>query len=157
MSVPDAKGLGQRRSTSAQRGRDSATACSCSMPRAATTCSRTSRTCPTADQWRAWVTLWDNLLEGRSRRRVLSMTAMRALPRETDEQNAQRMLGYLARRSGDSSRRTSGRGAAVRRRGACARSRACADTQSQKAAWFNAYRDVVLTPTARVARTRVAA
>ena len=41
----------------------------------------------------AWVTLWDNLLDVARRRRRSSSTPRSArLPRETDEQNAQRVL-----------------------------------------------------------------
>ena len=45
----------------------------------------------------AWVTLWDNLLEGQVPRPAFFDAALRALPRETDEQNADRVLGYLTR------------------------------------------------------------
>ena len=43
----------------------------------------------------AWVTLWDNLLERACRRRRLPRRGLRALPREIDEQNAQRVLAYI--------------------------------------------------------------
>ena len=45
----------------------------------------------------AWVTLWDNVLEGRVAAGAFIDGAMRALPAETDEQNTQRVLGYLSR------------------------------------------------------------
>src|SRR4029078_6748799 len=45
----------------------------------------------------AWVTLWENLLEGRVRAAALLDLGARALPREADEQNTQRILGYLER------------------------------------------------------------
>ena len=45
----------------------------------------------------AWVTLWDNLLEGRVRPGAFIDAALRSLPRESDEQNAQRVLTYIAR------------------------------------------------------------
>ncbi len=45
----------------------------------------------------AWVTLWDNLLEGRVAPAAFLDTVLRALPRETDEQNAQRVLAYASR------------------------------------------------------------
>ena len=92
----------------------------------------------------AWVTLWDNLLEARVRPGAFIDAALRALPRETDEQNAQRVLGYVARTFWkylpDTERVA--RSAALEttlRRGI-----ERAPTQSQKAAWFNAYRDTVL-------------
>jgi aminopeptidase N len=45
----------------------------------------------------AWVTLWDNVLEGRIAAGTFIDAAVRALPGETDEQNTQRILGYLSR------------------------------------------------------------
>jgi aminopeptidase N len=92
----------------------------------------------------AWVTLWDNLLEARVRPGALIDAALRALPRETDEQNAQRVLAYAVRTFWkylpDTERlaRSSALEAALRR------GIERATTQSQKAAWFNAYRDTVL-------------
>jgi aminopeptidase N len=92
----------------------------------------------------AWVTLWDNLLESRIEPGRFLDAALRALPRETDEQNVQRVLAYATRtfwRWLPAAERTM-RGSAVEsmlRQGL-----ARATTQSQKAAWFNAYRDVVL-------------
>ena len=47
----------------------------------------------------AWVTLWDNVLEGRVAPGRLIDAAMRALPEETDEQNTQRVLAYMSRES----------------------------------------------------------
>jgi aminopeptidase N len=92
----------------------------------------------------AWVTLWDNLLESRVAPGALFDAALRALPRETDEQNAQRVLAYVVRVFWRFLPREE-RGA----RGAVLETalRAGLDgarTQSQKAAWFNAYRDTVL-------------
>ncbi|HET7221414.1 MAG TPA: M1 family aminopeptidase [Vicinamibacterales bacterium] len=43
----------------------------------------------------AWVTLWDQMLERRASAAALADLALRALPLETDEQNVQRVLGYL--------------------------------------------------------------
>ena len=85
--------------------------------------------------------------------------AMRALPREPDEQNAQRVLAYVVARllAIPSAGRARSR---VRRRSrrCCARASSAGRTQSQKAAWFNAYRDVVLTRRWRgMARAGVAA
>jgi aminopeptidase N len=94
----------------------------------------------------AWVTMWDNLLEGRVGPAVFLDAAARALPRETDEQNAQRVLTYVGRAfwrhlSADE-RRTRGPALESMLRAGIDR----APTQSQKAAWFNAYRDTVLSP-----------
>ena len=45
----------------------------------------------------AWVTMWDNLLERRIEAAQFLTAAMRALPKEQDEQNAQRVLSYATR------------------------------------------------------------
>jgi len=93
----------------------------------------------------AWVTLWDNLLASRVAAAPLLDAAIRALPREADEQNAQRVLSYVTRLywrfipPEERSRRAPALEAALR--AGIDRGR----TQSEKAAWFNAYRDVVLT------------
>ena len=92
----------------------------------------------------AWVTLWENVLDGRVAPMALLDTALRALPRETDEQNTQRVLAYATRvfwRHLPADQRAA-RGPAleaVLRQGLDR-----AGTQSQKAAWFNAYRDVAM-------------
>jgi aminopeptidase N len=96
----------------------------------------------------AWVTLWDNLVERRIEPGALMVTAMRALPRESDEQNAQRVLAYTTRLfwrylSADARQAQAAALEDVLRRG-IERGR----TQSQKAAWFNAYRDTALSPAA---------
>jgi aminopeptidase N len=94
----------------------------------------------------AWVTLWDNLLEGRVRPGLFVDSALRALPRESDEQNAQRVLTYVVRTfwkylpDADRVARSPVLEAALRQ------GLQRAGTQSQKAAWFNAYRDTVLSP-----------
>jgi aminopeptidase N len=92
----------------------------------------------------AWVTLWDNLVERRIEPGALFTTALRALPRETDEQNAQRVLAYTTRlfwgylppdvRLAQTPGLEAVLRAGIQRSG----------TQSQKAAWFNAYRDTAL-------------
>ena len=92
----------------------------------------------------AWVTLWDNLLEGRVRPGVFIDAALRSLPRESDEQNAQRVLTYVARTfwkflpDAERASRSAALEAALRQ------GLDRATTQSRKAAWFNAYRDTVL-------------
>jgi len=92
----------------------------------------------------AWVTLWDNLMEGRVRPDAFVESALRALPRESDEQNAQRVLTYVVRTfwkylpEADRVARAPVLEAALRQ------GLQRAATQSQKAAWFNAYRDTVL-------------
>jgi aminopeptidase N len=103
----------------------------------------------------AWVTLWDNLQASRVDAAQLLDAALRALPREADEQNAQRVLSYVTRvfwrflPPGDRASRAAAIEAALR--AGLERGR----TQSEKAAWFNAYRDVVLTPDGVAWLTRV--
>jgi aminopeptidase N len=93
----------------------------------------------------AWVTLWENLLASRVGPLQLVDAAVRALPREDDEQNVQRILSYLTRvfwrfiPAEDRARRAPALETALA--AGIARGR----TQSEKAAWFNAYRDIVLT------------
>jgi aminopeptidase N len=103
----------------------------------------------------AWVTLWENMLEGAIAPGALLDTAMRALPRESDEQNAQRILSYAVRAywrflpAADRAARAPALEAALRE----GLSRAV--TQSQKAAWFNAFRDTVSTADGVAWLTRV--
>jgi aminopeptidase N len=92
----------------------------------------------------AWVTLWDNMLEGKISASDFIDAGIRALPRESDEQNAQRVLAYVVRAfwrflPDDARRSSSSRLEATLRTGIDR-----GVTQSQKAAWFNAYRDTVL-------------
>ena len=92
----------------------------------------------------AWVTLWDNLLERRVSPDAFIDAAARALPRETDEQNTQRVLGYATRafwRWLPSEERPS---RAQQLEPMLREGISRASTASQKAAWFNAYRDTVL-------------
>jgi len=93
----------------------------------------------------AWLTLWDNMLEGRIPPAALIDLAVRALAKETDEQNAQRVLTYLAHlywRFLPQEERLARAGAIERflRDGIVA-----ARGASEKSAWFNAFRDVVQT------------
>jgi aminopeptidase N len=92
----------------------------------------------------AWVTMWDNLVERRIEADGLLRAAMRALPEESDEQNAQRVLAYATRmfwrHLSPDQRRARGPALEGILRAGIGRGR----TQSQKAAWFNAYRDTVL-------------
>jgi aminopeptidase N len=93
----------------------------------------------------AWVTLWENLLESRITPSSFVNLAARAVPKETDEQNAQRVLNYLVRaywRFLPQEERLA-RAAALEQllREGVTR----AKTTSQKSAWFTAFRDVVQT------------
>jgi aminopeptidase N len=96
----------------------------------------------------AWVTLWDNMLERTIVPTTFVEAAIRALPLESDEQNTERLLGYLTRAfwaflSEDERGRTSPALERLLREGLDR-----ARTTSQKAAWFNAYRDTALSPAA---------
>jgi aminopeptidase N len=92
----------------------------------------------------AWVTLWDNMLEGHITSSGFFDSAMHALPMEPDEQNVQRVLSYVVRTfwrflpSTERSSRSAGLETLLRD------GLARAATASQKAAWFNAFRDTVL-------------
>jgi aminopeptidase N len=89
----------------------------------------------------AWISLWDQMLERRATARAVVDLSLRSLPRETDEQNVQRVLSYAeqaywkflpaAERAAMSSRLEP-----VLRAGL-----ASAKTSSLKAAWFGALRD----------------
>jgi len=94
----------------------------------------------------AWIVLWDNLLEARLAPAAFIESAIRALPLETDEQNAELVLGYLRRAfwrllpPEERERRGPAIEATLRA------GLAAAPTESRKAAWFAAYRDTVLSP-----------
>jgi aminopeptidase N len=94
----------------------------------------------------AWVTLWDNLLEGRVAAGPFIDAAIRALPEETDEQNTQRVLAYVSRAYWRylSQQERLARAAALEAALRAGITRA--STTSQKSAWFSAFRDDVLTP-----------
>ena len=93
----------------------------------------------------AWVTLWDNVVEKYINADDFMALAVRALPRETDEQNVQRVLGYTTRafwrnltprqRSRHAPRLEAMLRAGITR----------AATSSAKSAWFSAFRDIATT------------
>jgi aminopeptidase N len=90
----------------------------------------------------AWVTLWDQMLDGRVSASDVLALALRALPREEDEQNVQRILAYT--------NQAFWRFVPAAERVALAPTlelvlRAALDrapTSSLKSAWFSALRDV---------------
>jgi aminopeptidase N len=90
----------------------------------------------------AWVTLWEEMLEGKPAPEQLVDLAMRALPVEADEQLTQRVLGYLRNawwkflQPGDREQRQAALETILRN------GLAAAKTASQKSAWFGALRDV---------------
>jgi aminopeptidase N len=92
----------------------------------------------------AWVALHEELLEGDVRAPDFLDAAIRAVARESDEQNTQRILSYLVRTFWQQlapAQRAQRVGAleALFRDGI-----ARAATASRKSAWFNAYRDVAM-------------
>ncbi len=93
----------------------------------------------------AWVDVWENLLEARITAAEFLELAMHALPKETDEQNTERVLAYLVRAfwqflpPAERVRRAAALESLLR--GGIG----SAGTASGKSAWFNAYRDMVLT------------
>ena len=93
----------------------------------------------------AWVTLWDNVLEGRVEPGALIDAGLRALPDETDEQNTQRILGYVSnaywRLLPADGRIARAPALEAALRAGIAR----ASTTSLKSAWFSAFRDDALT------------
>ncbi len=94
----------------------------------------------------AWVTLWENMLAGHVTASAFFEAAQRAVATEPDEQNVQRLLSNLSRTfwtfltPAKRTARAANLEAALR--AGLDRGRSA----SQKAAWFNAYRDTVLSP-----------
>jgi aminopeptidase N len=94
----------------------------------------------------AWVTLWDAMLDHAVTPVDFVQLATAALPRESDEQLTQRVLGYL---NGAWWRHLSSAEREARAGGIeklLSDGLAAAKTASQKGAWFSALRDVALTP-----------
>ncbi len=94
----------------------------------------------------AWVTLWDQMLDRRASPAALITLALTALPRETDEQNVQRILNYAeqaywrflpaAERPALTPKLESTLRAGLSKAG----------TASLKSTWFSALRDVAQSP-----------
>jgi aminopeptidase N len=94
----------------------------------------------------AWVTLWDTLLRGDVRPEAFFDLAMRALPRENDEQMTSRVLGYATNtwwRFLDRDERST---RAARFESLLREGLGQAGTPSQKASWFGTLRNVATTP-----------
>jgi aminopeptidase N len=94
----------------------------------------------------AWVTLWDTLLRGEVRPDMFLDLAMRALPRENDEQLTARVLGYASNtwwRFLDAAQRDT---RAARFESLLREGLTQAGTPSQKASWFGTLRTVAITP-----------
>jgi aminopeptidase N len=94
----------------------------------------------------AWITLWDAMLDGEVTPDAIIDLALRSLPRETDEQNAQEILRQLDQaywRFTSSARRTA---LAPRVEQVLRAGLAAANTSSLKGAYFSTLRDLALTP-----------
>ena len=94
----------------------------------------------------AWVTLWDAMLDGEAPPDAIVSLALDSLPREKDEQNVQRILGYTTEAywkflTPASRARVAGSLEQTLRHGL-----ETASSASLKGAWFNAIRDVAATP-----------
>ena len=93
-----------------------------------------------------WITLWDELLNGRVDPRELIEAAMRALPREDTEQNVQLISSYLDetfwRFIGPNTRRQLAPSLERTLRAGLAR----ASSSSLKSTYFSAFRSIVTTP-----------
>lgn len=96
----------------------------------------------------AWVALWEELLEGQIAPDAFLDLAIRALPRETDEQNTQRILTSLTRAFWHDLPPAGRTKLAPRIEALLRDGLNRAQTSSQKAAWFHAFRDVALSPEA---------
>jgi aminopeptidase N len=95
----------------------------------------------------AWVALWEQMLDGRATPAAVMDLALRALPRETDEQNVQRILAYTERvywkfLPPAARQEASPRVERVLRAGLDA-----AASSSLKSAWFSALRDTARSAT----------
>ncbi len=93
----------------------------------------------------AWVDLWENLLAGQVPPSTFVDMALRALPHENNEQNLQRVLSYLSNAFWRFLPQHDRLARAPRIEVALRQGIAQAQTSSEKSAWFNAFRDVVLT------------
>jgi len=96
----------------------------------------------------AWVTLWDAMLDGQVKPDAFLGLALRALPRETDEQMTSRVLGYSSNvwwRFLGATERTA---QAQRFENVLREGLERAETPSRKASWFGALRSVAVTPSA---------
>jgi aminopeptidase N len=92
----------------------------------------------------AWVTLWEEMLDRAVPAATLVDLAMRSVPRETDEQLTQRVLGYLRGAWWKFLQPREREARLVGLETLLADGLASAQTASQKSAWFSALRDVAM-------------
>lgn len=93
----------------------------------------------------AWVTLWDALLDGEVKPDAFLDLALRALPKETDEQMTSRVLGYASNAWWRFMNPTQRMARAERFENVLREGLAQAGTPSRKASWFGALRNVAMT------------
>ena len=93
----------------------------------------------------AWITLWEQMLDRRTSASSVVDLALRALPRETDEQNVQRVLGYARQAYWNFLPAPDRDGVAIRLELVLKAGLAAAPTPSLKSAWFSALRDIART------------
>jgi aminopeptidase N len=94
----------------------------------------------------AWVTLWDELLRGSLDAPGFLELAMRALPLESDELNAQQILSYVEGAYWRFIDEASRLAYAPRLESVLWTQLLAAPTQSLKSSYFRAYRDLAMTP-----------
>jgi aminopeptidase N len=94
----------------------------------------------------AWVTLWDAMLDGDAAPANIVSLALDALPRERDEQNVQRILGYATEAYWKFLTPDARQRVALSLERAFRTGLDAAPSASLKGAWFNALRDVAATP-----------
>jgi aminopeptidase N len=92
-----------------------------------------------------WVTLWDAMLEGEVPGRALVELALSAAPAEADEQNLQRVLGYLAQAFWKFLDREDRTALAPRVERMLWQGIVSDTTRSRRATYFDAFVDVALT------------
>jgi hypothetical protein len=97
------------------------------------------------DRGSAWVALYEEMVEGDVKGTEFLDAAARAVERESDEQNTQRILSYLTRtfwqELGAAQRRERAPGLEALLRSGMAK----APSASRKSAWFSAFRETALT------------
>ena len=94
----------------------------------------------------AMITLWESMLEGRASAEPLAELFLRSVAVERDEQNVQRMLGYLERTYWKFMEPRTRTAFAPRAEQVLRAGLGAAGSSSLKSAWFSALRDMATTP-----------
>jgi aminopeptidase N len=94
----------------------------------------------------AWVTMWEQMLDGRVRPRAFLDLAIAALPRESDEQNVQRILNYVEEAYWRFLSASDRAGMTVALEKVLRAGLDAASSSSLKSAWFSALRDTAQSP-----------